>query len=134
MDREWRLPLKRNMKANTASYAWNGAPIDHLAWVGALSSRGWLCSLDASRFGRSSMNIGHAGPADIVSIDAAWQRLTPGIQRSNTPWNKEYLLIKAVQSGIVSIEQRGRIMTFGPGDVAVLDPQHVFTVSLREPA
>jgi AraC-like DNA-binding protein len=121
------------MKANTTSYAWNGMPIDRQAWIGALSKRGWLCSLDASHFGRSSMDIGHAGQADIVNIDAAWQRLTPGVQRSIDPWEKEYLLVNAVKSGIMSIEQRGRTLTFGPGDVAVLDPQHIFTVSLREP-
>lgn len=134
MDREWRSSVKSNMKANTTSYAWNGKPIDRQAWIGALSKRGWLCSLDVSHLGRSAMDIGHAGQADIINIDAAWQRLTPGTQRSIDPWETEYLIVKAVKSGVVSIEQRGRTMTFGPGDIAVLDPQHVFTVSLRDPA
>src|ERR1700754_3239909 len=122
------------MKANTTSYAWNGKPIDHLAWIGALSRRGWLCSLDASHSGRSTMDIGHAGQSDIVNIDAAWQRFTPGAQRSIAPYDREYLIVNTVKSGIVSVEQRGQTIAFGPGDVAVLDPQHVFTVSLRDPA
>jgi AraC-like DNA-binding protein len=121
------------MKTNTGFYAWNGTPLDRLAWVTALSKRGWQCRLDASRFGQSTMEIERAGQTEVVNINAAWQRVSPNAHRSSARWDEEYLIVNTVKSGMLSIEQLGKTLALWPGDSALLDPQHMFTVSLHEP-
>ncbi|CAB3774632.1 HTH-type transcriptional activator RhaS [Paraburkholderia humisilvae] len=122
------------MEQNTAFNAWNGARVDRDAWVDALSTRGWHCRFDVSHFGHSTMDIERAGQADISNINMAWQAVSPSLDRPGAVWSEEYLIVKLVRSGVLSIEQRGQTTKLGPGDIAVLDPQRMFIESMCEPA
>ncbi|CAB3751920.1 AraC family transcriptional regulator [Paraburkholderia humisilvae] len=120
------------MNTSLCDKRWNGRPTDNHGWINAVSTQGWACRLDADRSGPSTIDIVHAGQTEIASVSAAWQSLSPILHRVSAPWNGEHVLVKIVQSGLMSIEQRQQTTTFGPGDIAVLDPQHMFNQSIGE--
>jgi AraC-like DNA-binding protein len=112
--------------------SWDGAPSGRSAWIDAISMHGMQCRLDEVRSAPSLVNLRHAGQTDIINVETAWQCISPIMQRPHF-WNGEHLLLKVVRSGTMSVEQRGQTVTFGPGDIAVIDPQHMFNESFREP-
>jgi AraC-like DNA-binding protein len=111
---------------------WDGAASGRSAWIDRISAHGMQCRFDASYSAPSSVNMARAGQTDIFNIDVAWQSVSPILQRPRF-WNGEHLFVKVVRSGTMSVEQRGQTVKFGPGDIAVLDPQHMFNESFREP-
>jgi AraC-like DNA-binding protein len=78
------------------------------------------------------MNIARAGRARVSSVEAAWFAVSPGSPHPSAAWNAERLIVQVVKSGALFVEQRGQTTRFGPGDLAVLDPEHTFTESFRE--
>ncbi|QYD72794.1 helix-turn-helix domain-containing protein [Paraburkholderia edwinii] len=120
------------MKTDHRFYTWNGMPVDHHEWVNELAIHGWKCRLDASHSGPSALNIARAGQALVSSVQAAWFAVSPGSPHPSAAWNEERLIVQVVKSGALFVEQRGQTTRFGPGDVAVLDPQRAFTESFRE--
>ena len=111
---------------------WNGMPVDHREWVNELSIHGWKCCLDGSHFGPSAMNIARAGQALVSNVKAAWFAVSPGSPHPSAAWDEERLIVQVVNSGALFVGQRGQTTRFGPGDVAVLDPQRTFTESFCE--
>ncbi|CAB3767297.1 HTH-type transcriptional activator RhaS [Paraburkholderia humisilvae] len=116
-----------------SDYRWDATPMDRHAWIEATLAHGWKCRFDAHRSGPSSIDTVHAGHTRIVNIVASWQSVSPLLHRISAPWNSEDLIVKVVRRGVLSIEQRAHTRTFGPGDIAVLDPQHAFNESMGEP-
>jgi AraC-like DNA-binding protein len=112
--------------------SWDGAPSGRNAWIDAVSAHGMQCRVDASHSAPSIVSGARAGQTDIFNIDVAWQCVSPIMQRPRF-WNGEHLFVKVVRSGTMSVEQRGQTVEFGPGDIAVLDPLHMFNESFREP-
>ncbi|HEY4352596.1 MAG TPA: helix-turn-helix domain-containing protein [Paraburkholderia sp.] len=110
---------------------WDGAASGRSAWIDTVSAHGMQCRVDACHSAPSTVKIARAGQTDIFDIDVAWQSVSPIMQRPCF-WNGEHLFLKVVRSGAMSIEQRGQTVTFGPGDIAVLDPLHMFNESFRE--
>ncbi|MFC0397938.1 AraC family transcriptional regulator [Paraburkholderia rhizosphaerae] len=114
-------------------HKWNATPITRHAWINAISKQGWNCKFDASRRGPSTIDMAQAGQTGIVNIDVAWQSVSPVLHRISAPWNGDRLIVKVVKSGTLRIEQSGQTATFKPGDVVVLDPQHMFNEFVCEP-
>jgi AraC-like DNA-binding protein len=112
--------------------SWDGAPAGRSAWIDKVSAHGMQCRVDDCQSAPSTVTIAHAGQTDIFNVDVAWQSVSPVMQRPRF-WNGEHLFVKIVRSGAMSVEQRGQTVTFGPGDIAVLDPLHMFNESFREP-
>jgi AraC-like DNA-binding protein len=112
--------------------SWDGAPSGRNAWIDAVSAHGMQCRIDACHSVPSIVNGARAGQTDILNIEVAWQSVSPIMQRPRF-WNGEHLYVKVVRSGTMSVEQRGQTVEFGPGDIAVLDPLHMFNESFREP-
>jgi AraC-like DNA-binding protein len=111
---------------------WNGTPVDRREWVNELSIHGWRCHLDASHFGPSAIHIARAGRALVSNVKAAWFAVSPGSPHPSAAWDEERLIVQVVKSGALFVGQCGQTTRFGPGDVAVLDPQRTFTESFRE--
>jgi AraC-like DNA-binding protein len=108
---------------------WNGTPMCRGAWIDAMSSIGLQYRFDSSHHsGASTHNSTHAGQSVIVDLDIAWQSASPITRRGDD----EHLFVQIVRSGMRRVEQRGQTMTFGPGDVAVLDPLAWYDASVRE--
>jgi AraC-like protein len=112
--------------------SWDGAPIGRHGWIGTMLTQGLLCRLDSCHAGASRFNVARAGQTEIVNVDLAWQSVSPIAQRDATAWSGEHLFVKVVTSGEMSIEQRGQTTMFGPGDMAMVDPMHMFNESFRE--
>jgi AraC-like DNA-binding protein len=112
--------------------SWDGAPSGRSAWIDAISTtHGLHCRLDATCSAPSIAHLVHAGQTDIINVDIAWQSVSPVMQRPAS-WNGDHLFVKVVRSGMMSVEQRGQTVRFGPGDIAVVDPLHMFNESFRE--
>jgi AraC-like DNA-binding protein len=107
--------------------------MDGHAWIDAILTQGWKCQLDAYRSGPSTIDTVRAGQIEIMNINASWQSVSPILHRISAPLNDEHLIVKIVRSGTLVIEQHGETKTFGPGEIAVHDPQYVFTESVGEP-
>jgi AraC-like DNA-binding protein len=107
---------------------WNGTPMCRGAWIDAMSSVGLQYRFDASHSGASTHSSTYAGQSVIVDLDIAWQSASPIVRRGGD----EHLFVQIVRSGMRRVEQRGQTMTFGPGDVAVLDPLTWYDASVRE--
>lgn len=120
------------MDTDNRFYTWNGTSVDHREWVNELSIHGWKCRLDGSHFGPSAMHIARAGQAIVSNVKAAWFAVSPGSPHPGAAWNEERLIVQVVNSGALFVGQHGQTTRFGPGDVAVLDPQRTFTESFRD--
>ncbi|MFC0396887.1 helix-turn-helix domain-containing protein [Paraburkholderia rhizosphaerae] len=113
--------------------SWDGAPQGRPAWIDRVSTQGMSCRVDAYRSGASSFTFAGAGQTGIINVNLAWQSVSPATRCDASNWNGEHLFVKVVKSGTMSIEQRGQTTTFGPGDIAVVDPLHTFNESFCEP-
>ncbi|CAB3756580.1 helix-turn-helix domain-containing protein [Paraburkholderia solisilvae] len=109
-------------------HTWNGTPMCRGAWVDAMSSVGLQYRFASSHSGTSTHHSTHAGQSVIVDLDIAWQSASPIVRCGDD----EHLFVQVVRSGMRRVEQRGQTMTFGPGDVAVLDPLAWYDASVRE--
>jgi AraC-like DNA-binding protein len=102
-------------------------------WIEAMAARhGLLCRFDPSCAGASTKTTARAGKIGISNVEFAWQSFSP-IRRHAANDNGEYVLLEIVTSGRLSIELRGQGMTFGPGDMVVVDPAARYNSSFREP-
>lgn len=110
-------------------YTRNGVPFEHQAWADISTSRGVVHSLDESHSGRW-VETTTAGQTEIINVDGDAHSISPILNRSTQ--DHEHLLVQIVRGGRLSIEQRSHSTVLKPGDIAVLDPQYMFTVSMRE--
>ncbi|MFC0698824.1 helix-turn-helix domain-containing protein [Paraburkholderia humisilvae] len=107
--------------------------MDRHAWIDAILTQGWKCRFDAYHSGPSTVDVVRAGQIEIMNINASWQSVSPILHRISAPLNGEHVIVKIVRSGTLLIEQNGQTKTFGPGDIAVHDPQYDFIESVGEP-
>src|SRR5690349_20751705 len=112
-----RAPQERRCTAVDTRFienSWDGAPSGRSAWIDAISTtHGLHCRLDATCSAPSIAHLVHAGQTDIINVDIAWQSVSPVMQRPAS-WNGDHLFVKVVRSGMMSVEQRGQTVRFGP--------------------
>ncbi|MFC0401667.1 helix-turn-helix domain-containing protein [Paraburkholderia rhizosphaerae] len=94
-----------------------------------MSSIGLQYRFDSPHPGASTNNCVHVGQSAIVKLDIAWQSAVPIRHHGGGG----HLFVQVVRSGTRWIEQRsGQIMRFGPGEVAVVDPEVWYKATVRE--
>jgi AraC-like DNA-binding protein len=122
------------MDTRLCGHRWDGMSLSGVAWIEALSAQGMHCCLNS--YGTSphlfKRDGYRAGQTDVINLDVAWQSITPN-PRHATSGNADDLFVKIIVSGVMSVEQRGQTMTFGQGDIAVVDLSSAFVESFREP-
>jgi AraC-like DNA-binding protein len=104
----------------------------HCATKDVTLKHGAPCRFDDYPFSTATFNHAQAGRNDIFNIDIARPCVSPIIQHPHF-LTGEHVFLKVVRSGTMSVEQGGQSFTFGSGDVAVLDPQHLFNESYHAP-
>src|SRR5258706_3213613 len=110
------------MNAATGQNKWSDRFIDRRSWIDAMSGIGMHCRFDAVRSGNSVVKGWHdAGPLGIGEAELAWPCVSPVLNRS-TVRHEEYLYLKVVQQGSLTIEQNGQTRHFKEGSLILSDP------------
>ncbi|MFC7631238.1 AraC family transcriptional regulator [Paraburkholderia humisilvae] len=102
-------------------------------WTEEMANRfGLDCRLDTTRAGHSIFTQWRAGPLKLTDAELAWLRLSPVMQRTPV-WLGEYMLLKQVESGSMTIEQNGNTHRIDAGGIVLVDPARAFHDQYREP-
>ncbi|CAB3749368.1 helix-turn-helix domain-containing protein [Paraburkholderia humisilvae] len=108
---------------------WNGVPMGRDEWIDMMSSIGLQYQFDSPHAGASTHDSARAGSSVIVNLDIAWQSTAPILHHGDDG----DLFVQVVRSGTRWIKPRGgQTMSFGPGDVALVDPTVWHGASVRE--
>ncbi|CAB3759794.1 helix-turn-helix domain-containing protein [Paraburkholderia solisilvae] len=95
-------------------------------WIDEMETRfGLQCGPDAGRPSHASVTQWAAGPLKLTDARLAWQRLSPVMTHGPT-WTGQYLLLKQVESGSLTIEQNGNARRIDAGGMVLIDPARTF--------
>ncbi|MFC0397856.1 helix-turn-helix domain-containing protein [Paraburkholderia rhizosphaerae] len=95
-------------------------------WAEEMASRfGLNCTLDTARASHSIVTQWRAGPLKLTDAELAWLWLSPVMQRTPA-WLGEYMLLKQVESGSMTIEQNRTTHRIDAGGMVLVDPARAF--------
>jgi AraC-like DNA-binding protein len=106
-----------------------GGPSGRRLWADALANLSGLeCRMDSMRSSNCMVRQWRAGQLNLSDAQLAWQSVHHGTSR-----NDDYLLLKQVQSGTLTLEQNGRQHRIGAGGMLLVDPLRGFSERFGDP-